>query len=64
MITKEHKCEGGCLFHTGEVRKVRVTNHDRDWGCFYYCHDAVYEDISNGFAVEFVEDDDNSRGDK
>lgn len=51
----EHKCEGSCEEHTGEVKKVQVVSaKGYDWGTFHYCETAVAEDEKHGFAVTEV----------
>ena len=46
-------CEGSCEEHYGEVLLVNVSN---GWGTFWYCQEAIAEDIRRGFVVEPVQD--------
>ena len=54
-------CEGGCEYHRGETRVVRVIDpsgmEPHDWGYYRYCDEAVEEDIRRGMSVLTETDD-------
>jgi hypothetical protein len=48
------KCEGNCKKHTGAVVRVNVTDPrtGKDWGEFWYCYEAIAEDLRRGLNVK------------
>lgn len=45
-------CEGSCEEHTENVELYHVWYGSKDWGLFWYCDNAVKEDISRGMTLE------------
>ena len=45
------KCDGNCIRHQGEIKRVRVFGPVADWGEFNYCDYAVMVDRQAGFTV-------------
>jgi len=52
------ECEGACEEHVGEVKPVRVTHGNTDWGWFSYCQEARNEDERRGMTVNVYEEND------
>ena len=53
-----HECQGNCCEHDVEVRLVHVTFGYHDWGFWWYCENAIAEDIYRGLSMEYVEEQD------
>jgi len=54
-VDQNMQCEGNCIKkygrHSGDVKRVKIPG----WGEFFYCDNAIQEDISREFVVD-VED--------
>lgn len=50
----DQKCEGSCEPHDGDVRPVKVFGGTMpaEGFAFFYCEQAIREDVSRGFRVE------------
>lgn len=50
-----HKCEGSCIenygSHKGDVKEVLVSSEQWQPMTFFYCENAIDEDIKRGFTV-------------
>ena len=53
-IDKNMQCEGNCIKkhgrHSGDIKHVTVSG----WGKFFYCDNAIKDDISMGLVVEII----------
>lgn len=55
-LSKIIKCEGNCEEthdeHKGEIKRVQVySKSGKDWGEFWYCENAIKEDIKRGMKI-------------
>jgi hypothetical protein len=51
-------CQGACLHthngHKGEIKQVQIWYDVKDCGLFWYCENAIEENIKRGFVVEDI----------
>ena len=51
------ECQGNCKEHRGMIHRVEVRDirNGKDWGLFWYCDEAIDEDIRRGLDVSIVD---------